>query len=540
MSKKLRVFYIILVLIAMTLFLSSCRNYKDDVINIEKSYEENTNHESMENAEQNEEANNLKPIPQHALDRIKANRVFHEVNKEEIMSRLDEFLYPFESNEGEIPVAELNFVAGVPRETITIEEAKQDVAHFFRLLKFGYAGYQYFGGDETFLKAKENIMRDLKQIDEEKIRVADLEKLLVRNLQFVQDGHFMIGIYQLMKRNDLFMSEKYEFLKDELGYHTIIEDKKYRVTTINDEDPEKYLKLSINKYGSIVYFAGRMSSEEILFIDVVVELSRDEEVRQEKLSLFRPQRLRAWTETAYVLREIKGIPIIEIRRMKAVNERDRSLKQFINDVEKIKTEEIIIIDTRGNTGGSCYFPRQWVSALAGKEVGKSGVAFSLLSNTTSKMLHEILLSSNLMSNENELEFISMFKLDAFDSDRCTKPKWDMGFEFDNTVIDNKPFLIVLMDRDTASAAESYIELLRRFRRVIFVGSNSAGIQIIGNTVSYLLPNSDVSVDFGFTLFGDPSSESTEGLGWKPDFWVRPDLALRRALKMIRKYELISN
>ncbi|MGV8147336.1 MAG: hypothetical protein ACLKAL_12620 [Alkaliphilus sp.] len=135
MSKKLRVFYIILFLIAMTLFLSSCRNYKDDVINLEKAYEENTNHESMEKAEQNEEAKNLKPMPQHALDRIKANRVFHEVNKEEIMSRLDEFLYQFESNEGEIPagmiVSRWDLLLGASenlkkqlREKVTVEEAK--------------------------------------------------------------------------------------------------------------------------------------------------------------------------------------------------------------------------------------------------------------------------------------------------------------------------------------------------------------------------------------------------------------------------------
>ncbi|MGV8155217.1 MAG: S41 family peptidase, partial [Alkaliphilus sp.] len=477
--------------------------------------------------------------PQHALDRIKANRVFHEVNKEEIMSRLDEFLYPFESNEGEIPVSELNFVAGVPRETITIEEAKQDVAHFFRLLKFGYAGYQYFGGDETFLKAKKDVIKYLEEKHESEMSTADLEILLFNNLQFVQDGHFTVGSQRLMRRHNLLMSERREFLKDKSGYYTIIEEIKYLVSTINGRDPKEYFRLSINESGEIVYFIGIICDEGKSIREAIVELTNRKEIIQERFILIEPQQFIARGKEAYALCKIDEIPILKIRNMTPQGETDRSLNEFVEDAKKLRDEEVIIVDIRENGGGNSYFPTRWVNNIAGYDVNPSFVAINLLSNQTAKMAERILFSHGEINEVLKGRIRDLFNMNTHPEARWPAPEWSIQLGNNDLKVDNEAFIIVLMDSGTMSSAEGLVESLKRFKRVIFVGTNSGGVDSIGNVGSYALPNSRIGVAFGFTIFTDLTRKNREGLGFKPDFWVSPHEALERVVEMIRKYDIIN-
>ncbi|MEA4814185.1 MAG: hypothetical protein VB112_04715, partial [Oscillospiraceae bacterium] len=47
--------------------------------------------------------------------------------------------------------------------TITLEEAKQDVDTFFKIIQTTYGGYEYFGGDEVFLPIRDKVKADLEQ-----------------------------------------------------------------------------------------------------------------------------------------------------------------------------------------------------------------------------------------------------------------------------------------------------------------------------------------------------------------------------------------
>ncbi|MCD5414367.1 MAG: S41 family peptidase [Clostridiales bacterium] len=130
-----------------------------------------------------------------------------------------------------------------------------------------------------------------------------------------------------------------------------------------------------------------------------------------------------------------------------------------------------------------------------------------------------------------------FNINAPETERWITPKWDIQLGNNDIEVENESIIIVLMDGKVASAGEDFVKLLRRFKRVIFVGENSAGALLIGNVGTYLLPNSNIKVTFGFTMFEDPTKKNKEWLGLSPDFWVAPEDALERVIKMIRKYDL---
>jgi len=61
------------------------------------------------------------------------------------------------------------------------------------LLKYGYAGYQYFGGDKKFNEAKEKIIKNIKNKSLFSLLTTKVYiKTLKNNLDFIQDLHFAI------------------------------------------------------------------------------------------------------------------------------------------------------------------------------------------------------------------------------------------------------------------------------------------------------------------------------------------------------------
>src|SRR5574344_2906009 len=75
---------------------------------------------------------------------------------------------------------------------ITQEEAIEDVNTMFKLLKNAYGGYTYFGGDQKFDEAKQQIINDI-QSGNENLTPNDFVLLLVKDMSFVSDSHMMFN-----------------------------------------------------------------------------------------------------------------------------------------------------------------------------------------------------------------------------------------------------------------------------------------------------------------------------------------------------------
>ena len=69
----------------------------------------------------------------------------------------------------------------------------EDVNKFFKLLKFTYGAYEFFGGEEIFKKAQDQIIKYISELDINQLTADTLEKLLIDNLSFINDAHFCIN-----------------------------------------------------------------------------------------------------------------------------------------------------------------------------------------------------------------------------------------------------------------------------------------------------------------------------------------------------------
>jgi hypothetical protein len=118
---------------------------------------------------------------------------------------------------------------------------------YINLFRYSYAGYSYFGGDDTFEKAKENIIKSIDDYPKEKITSKELEKIIINNTDFIQDGHFRINNKSPLKKYYYYSNEDISLNKSTGGYYINKDDEKWYVKTINNSDNfEDYLKLSIN------------------------------------------------------------------------------------------------------------------------------------------------------------------------------------------------------------------------------------------------------------------------------------------------------
>ncbi|WP_313757664.1 hypothetical protein [Tissierella sp.] len=157
----------------------------------------------------------------------------------EIKSEVNNFLYKYDSFDDELPVI-MNKDENSPCEnfsSISKDEATQDVEYLFSLLKFGYSGYEFFGGDSTFIPAKENIIWSVIASDGADICINKFLDIIYSELKFIQDSHFNIGNYKLCNYTKYFSSKKFIFHKDNTGFYTKIYGKPFYLEKVNNESP---------------------------------------------------------------------------------------------------------------------------------------------------------------------------------------------------------------------------------------------------------------------------------------------------------------
>ncbi len=101
---------------------------------------------------------------------------------------------------------------------------------------------------------------------------------------------------------------------------------------------------------------------------------------------------------------------------------------------------------------------------------------------------------------------------------------------ENNLIKNDTKIFVLIDSNTASSGEAFIELLKNIENVIFVGTNTSGVLIGEASVECVLPNSKITIIYGSNL--RLYNGFTEGVGFEPDIWINSYDSLDRVLKFI--------
>ena len=173
----------------------------------------------------------------------------------------------------------------------------------------------------------------------------------------------------------------------------------------------------------------------------------------------------------------------------------------------LSKEPVIVIDLRGNDGGSDEPAMNWCAGF-------------------SKQRYRFGPGADLQRGVAE-----------------GRDRWTCGFggSWDETRMGvnaaKQPYagqLFILIDKGTASSGETFAAFASQIPGAILLGENSAGCTLYGNCdIQEKLPASGITIRFGRTKFLDGAVRPTrEGVGFFPDYWLDeldPYAAIQRLL-----------
>ena len=179
--------------------------------------------------------------------------------EDEIEARLAPWLFePDVANA--LPLEALADISAEGAAVITAEQAKEDIAYLFSLLKNGYAGYGYFNENGRFDRVQAQLNATIG--DQARVsRVWLLEEMLTR-LDFVQDCHFTIDSYPLCEQQYFWYVEAWYFYEADGRFFTWQEGEQWWLTGVDGEPPDDALKLTFDEQGAPAYLLGQLANSQ--------------------------------------------------------------------------------------------------------------------------------------------------------------------------------------------------------------------------------------------------------------------------------------
>ena len=452
------------------------------------------------------------------VEAIKANRVMDPLSEEEAREKIKGYLYPYDEF-AEVDPEKIRFLEGQVVSEISREDALEEIDFLFKMLKYGYAGYGLFGGDETFARSKEKIKEEIREL--EVLPIAEYRAIIIENLSFINDGHFRIGNQALFTRHHFHYSREIDFARDERGFYTISEGENNYLDSVNGKDPEEYLKLSLNEEGKLVYRLAKVTPGDGWPYPVTLSYA-DNRRPEEEVNLF-PIQSRGFDRVIYDSYEKDGLPVVVNRIAPGLEEAER--KRFTEGAKELKDAKVAILDIRGHVGGSDMYGRGWVKNYTSslRTPARGGVYVDLRTQTAQQFLVRWNEGLGLDAGWARSRFSPV--AGGWSDINFSNPRFQK----------NDRYLIVLIDDNNASAGESFVRFLKQVENVIIIGSNTSGVSTVGNVGTFFLPTSAIPIQMGVSIFLGLDLEIREGIGIEPDIWVDPRGSVELAVKFANNY-----
>lgn len=231
------------------------------------------------------------------------------------------------------------------------------------------------------------------------------------------------------------------------------------------------------------------------------------------------------------------VPVLTVRTFWTAKETE--LAAFVATGEKLRDAKAIVIDVRGNTGGSDTYAKDWLAQLTNQELKGSVVdrldsdvtRQGIVNENTCAIAEGIDDATALRETNERLEYGRRVVNEAEAADAPLRA-WKS-----RTVATKgrapTPFtapLVTLVDKGCASACESFVSHARQLSDSVVVGENTGGVGIFGEVLVYRLPKSGLGMSAGMKYFHDPDSARAipEGRGLSPDYWLDSDDPVRDA------------
>ncbi|HZK33587.1 MAG TPA: S41 family peptidase [Tissierellaceae bacterium] len=480
--------------------------------------------------------NKVKYIPIFLLIILVFSFVFNYIfpsNKDlcDIESSFHNILYDYKDFNDELPVITSATYSTNQNHTISItkDEVFEDIDYLFSLLKYGYSAYDFFGGDEVFLQAKKDILSSIEDLNKDVIYKDKILEIILSNLDFIQDSHFVIEDYRLCTYTKYFSTREYTFHEDSEGFYTYLNNDKLYLANIDNDEVSCYMKESLDENGDLVYKLGVLSDTSDISVSLELLFQSNEELIKKNISLFEYIPVYEEQEKSYIYYEMDNTSVLKLNSFCPMTPDDNSIEEFLKDSKNLRGKDKFIIDLRGNIGGSMINAEEWVKGFTGKKLQKDIVEAGLYTNTS------IALSKKkFQAKENEPEDVKNICLDEIENYETKDyfPGWSPVKYTSSKPIKNDTNIVILADKNTASAAEFFIHYLRKLENITVIGTLTNGCVLTGNCNMAILPNSNIRIKISHKIYMNRELSNIDGFGLVPDFWVKPDQSLDRAIKYL--------
>jgi hypothetical protein len=248
------------------------------------------------------------------------------------------------------------------------------------------------------------------------------------------------------------------------------------------------------------------------------------------------RRLRLGTSTtrdrkpAFELKDA-AIPVITLRTFWSGKETE--LARFVASATKVRDSKAVILDVRGNGGGSDTYAKDWLAELTSQrlyslvverldsEVTRQGI----VNDNTCQLAEGLDDPAARQELDGRMAWANKTLAEARQRGELMRT-WQQR-TFDEGGRAPSAFrapLVALIDNECASACESLLSRARQLESTVVVGENSGGVGVFAEVLVYRLPKSGLGMAAGMKRFRDrdASRSVVEGRGHLPDLWLDTD------------------
>ena len=357
------------------------------------------------------------------------------------------------------------------------EQLKEDILFLFDLLRHGYGGYYYFGGDNVFLPIRNEMLQQLIGMDNPLQVSSFLNNIILPSFRgVITDNHFQIQKNRFVSPNhSLYLTNEFIIYKNENIFITEIDGVLHRINKVTHNGQQlNGILPTITSNGVFCWTFGlikevQLNSVSNAFsgteITVYMENTVTGEVHSRTVGLNFINSPMHQTHPIIEISESDGVTIMLNRNLSYTNSISNSiieLTNFFRSAAELQDKPVLIIDLRCSNGGDPLYARDWVRLYTGHEPDSS--LFYIVSNRQQSLVETELKDFNIpytVSVEGRLD--KVFREIISHTNSATEHSFDISLQ---VPIQNNNFVIVLIDKNVASAGEIFIGYLRQLKKCV--------------------------------------------------------------------------
>lgn len=376
-----------------------------------------------------------------------------------------------------------------PPETVSAEEAKEDVDTAFALLRGGYAAYDYFGGRKAFNDAREEALARLPETGE--VEVEALRDIILSAFREVATDNIL-----------------------SVGGLTAVEEQQegYYVPGLYFSDPADAVTAgpaeavpTITPDGALGYtLCAAVTEAEAGSLPETAEIEGETVALDWQPMDGDPLPPNPITESALP----DGTVVLSSSGFTAEDEEGWVRLDALSQAgASFSLEPVLIWDLRSNHGGRDSYFSDWFGGFTGRSPLVKMSYAARITPLNQKLLNFVLA-----------------------------PWWYVDGR-QGQLTPRNGFTFAVQDVHTAGPGESVLCQLRSIENLLTVGAPTAGAMLTGNPVSAYLPHSGLQIVWGTKIQQLENGWVNDGEGIPPDLWVPAEEALARIEAMIEYYGL---